>query len=243
MFQLEGEVVRLNSPVQGGGEFNWRTLPTIDRLNSDPDAASPEVIRKDSEPISRPALRMVRVPSSAVWANRERVLRAKAKLTTARRFMAGKNIAAKFGTDALSPTWLDRRACWVALLTGAVAAEWLRAPAIGWVAAAALIGLVALVGGWRAGRSVRAVSAACLLVVGALAVGQQRISRIQMMARRTGTTTLQGVPAIEWCVAGDASHHRAVGGSGSPPLADGDRRVAFATLDRDLPMDGPKRQW
>jgi hypothetical protein len=70
------------------------------------------------------------------------------------------------------PTWLDRYACWVALLAALPAAEWLREPAGGWVAVAGLVSLFGVTRLGRASAGARAVVGAVVLLVAALAVAR-----------------------------------------------------------------------
>jgi two-component system nitrogen regulation sensor histidine kinase NtrY len=136
------------------------------------------------------------------------------------------------------PTWLDRHACWVALLATLPAAEWLREPAVGWVVAAGVLSVVALAGAYRARPGGRVIAGVLLLLLAAMAIGQVRISRIQR----------------DWPAEHEARVSRAFQrlrgelraslrtterlADRALQVAEGDRSAAFEALGRDLPRDG-----
>lgn len=133
------------------------------------------------------------------------------------------------------PSWLDRRACWVALLAALPAAEWLREPAVGWVIAAGVLSLLAVAGVSRAGIGARATTGALLLLVAALAMGQVGITRIQ---RDWAGDREQRVSRAFQRLSGELRATLRTTeelADQALRLAEGDRAVAFATLDRDLP--------
>ena len=145
---------------------------------------------------------------------------------------------ANLGAMPNSPTWLDRYACWVALLAALPAVEWLREPAGGWVAVAGVVSLFGVARMGRANAGARAVAGAVLLLVAALVVGQIGISRIQ---RDWPGEREQRVSRAFQRLSGElratlrSTERLADQGL---RLAQGDRSAAFKALDRDLPRTG-----
>jgi hypothetical protein len=147
--------------------------------------------------------------------------------------MAGKNIVANLGAMPNSPSWLDRNACWVALLAAIPATEWLREPAGAWVAVAGIVGVFGVARMGRASAAARAVVGAGLLLVAALVVGQIGISRIQ---RDWPGEREQRVSRAFQRLSGELratlrSTERLA--DQALRVAEGDRSAAFKALDRD----------
>jgi two-component system, NtrC family, nitrogen regulation sensor histidine kinase NtrY len=132
---------------------------------------------------------------------------------------------------------------WVVVTMAAVAAsaEWLRRPAWGWVAAAslALVAAVLLLrplAGWR--RSGLAAALAALLL--ALAVSQWRLAAIE---RHWPEQRERRIEAASRRLSGDlhAAFHRAERlARAAAAIEDEDREAAFAVLDGLVPTGGPE---
>jgi two-component system nitrogen regulation sensor histidine kinase NtrY len=154
--------------------------------------------------------------------------------------MAGKNIVAKFDPMPSLPTWLYRRASWIALATAVAASEWLRDPGAVWVVLTAVLAVAsgALVAGGRLRQW--AIAAGTLGLTLTLAVSQARLTGVQndwpgeqerrvtqAFRRLRGElgTTLRSTERLA---------------SAALEVADSDRDVAFAALDRALPRSGPE---